>query len=66
MAAAKGNHGGRPEVVDGDSLLFARALKDKGVPVPEIVRKLTVKTGKDAGKNSSIASPYRALAEAED
>ncbi|MFG2715280.1 hypothetical protein ACGFX2_32670 [Streptomyces goshikiensis] len=35
-AAAKGNHGGRPKVIDDDSLLFARALKDRGVPVPEI------------------------------
>ncbi|MFD8612228.1 recombinase family protein [Streptomyces sp. NPDC059631] len=32
-AAAKGNHGGRPKVIDDDMLLFARALKDKGVPV---------------------------------
>jgi DNA invertase Pin-like site-specific DNA recombinase len=37
-AAAKGNHGGRPKVID-DSLLFARALKDRGVPVPEIAVK---------------------------
>ncbi|WP_207931126.1 recombinase family protein [Streptomyces sp. 8K308] len=55
-AAAKGNHGGRPKVIDDDSLLFARALKDKGVPVPEIAKKLTIKTGKNAGKNPSVAS----------
>ncbi|MGC5535709.1 recombinase family protein [Streptomyces sp. SR-10] len=38
---------------------------DKGVPVPEIVKKLTIKVGKNAGKSPSVASLYRALAEAE-
>lgn len=65
-AAAKGNHGGRPKVIDDDSLLFARALKDRGVPVPQIAQKLTIKTGKNAGKHPSVASLYRALAEAEE
>ncbi|MBI0377287.1 recombinase family protein [Streptomyces albiflaviniger] len=65
-AAAKGNHGGRPKVIDEDSLLLARALKDRGVPVPEIAKKLTIKTGKNAGRHPSIASLYRALAEAEE
>jgi DNA invertase Pin-like site-specific DNA recombinase len=65
IAAAKGNHGGRPKVIDDDSLTFALALKDKGVPVPEIAKKLTIKTGKNAGKSPSVASLYRALAEAE-
>ena len=37
-AASKGNHGGRPKVIDDDSLTFAVALKDKGVPVPEIAK----------------------------
>lgn len=64
-AANKGNHGGRPKVIDDDMLIFARALKDKGVPVPEIAKKLTIKTGKNAGKHPSVASLYRALAEAE-
>jgi hypothetical protein len=40
-AAAKGNYGGRPKVIDDDSLLFARALRDRGAPVPEIAGKLT-------------------------
>ncbi|MEV6654850.1 recombinase family protein [Streptomyces sp. NPDC051219] len=31
-AAAKGNHGGRPKVIDDDMLTFAVALKNKGVP----------------------------------
>ncbi|MFG2949874.1 hypothetical protein [Streptomyces adustus] len=63
-AATKSNHGGRPKVIADDSLLFARALEDRGVPVPEIAKKLTIKTGKNAGKNPSVASLYRALAEA--
>lgn len=62
-AAAKGNHGGRPRVIDDDMLLFARALKDKGTPMPEIVKKLTIKTGKNAGEHPSVASLYRALAD---
>ncbi|MEV4339088.1 hypothetical protein [Streptomyces sp. NPDC049590] len=65
-AVAKGNHGGRPEGIDDDSLLFARALKDRGVPVPEIAGKLTINTGKNASKHSSVGSLYRALAEDED
>ncbi|MEU1036258.1 recombinase family protein [Streptomyces mirabilis] len=65
-AAAKGNHGGRPKVIDEDMLVFARALKDRGVPVPEIAKKLTIKTGKNVGKPPSVASLYRALAEAEE
>jgi DNA invertase Pin-like site-specific DNA recombinase len=65
-AASKGNHGGRPKVIDDDSLTFAVALKDKGVPVPEIAKKLTIKTGKNVGEHSSVASLYRALAEAEE
>lgn len=64
-AAAKGNHGGRPKVIDDDALTFALALKHKGVPVPQIAKKLTIKTGKNAGKSPSVASVYRALAEAE-
>src|SRR3954470_24369746 len=64
-AASKGNHGGRPKVIDDDMLTFAVALKNKGVPVPEIAKKLTIKVGKNAGKSPSVASLYRALAEAE-
>ncbi|MFJ5535183.1 hypothetical protein [Streptomyces sp. NPDC093261] len=45
-------------------LVFARALKDRGVPVPEIAKKLTIKTGRNAGRHPSVASLYRALAEA--
>jgi DNA invertase Pin-like site-specific DNA recombinase len=62
-AAARGNHGGRPKVIDDDNVLFARALRDKGVPMPDIVKKLTIKTGKNAGQHPSVASLYRALAD---
>lgn len=65
-AASKGNHGGRPKVIDDDMLTFARALKDKGVPVPEIAQKLTIKTGKHKDQHPSVASVYRALADAEE
>lgn len=65
IAASKGNHGGRPKVIDDDMLTFALALKDKGVPVPDIANKLTIKTGKNTGKHPSVASLYRALAETE-
>lgn len=65
-AAAKGNHGGRPRVIYDDMLTFAVALKNKGVPVPDIAKKLVIKTGKNAGKDPSVASLYRALAEAEE
>jgi DNA invertase Pin-like site-specific DNA recombinase len=63
-AAAKGRHGGRPKVVDDDMLTFALALRAKGVPMPEIVGKLIIKAGKNAGRHPSAASVYRALAEA--
>ncbi len=65
-AAAKGHHGGRPKVIDDDMLTFAIALKDKGIPVPQIAGKLVIRTGKNAGSPPSVASLYRALAEAGD
>ncbi|MEU5342769.1 MULTISPECIES: hypothetical protein [unclassified Streptomyces] len=65
IAASKGNHGGRPKVIDDDMLTFAIALKDKGDPVPDIAKKLTITVGKSAGKNPSVASLYRAPAEVE-
>jgi len=64
-AAAKGNHGGRPKVID-DMPIYARALRDAGQPVPEIAKKLVIKTGKNAGTHPSVASLYRALAEADE
>src|SRR5512135_1645428 len=46
VAAARGHHGGHPPVIDPDSLIYARALRDAGTPVPEIAKKLTIQTGK--------------------
>ena len=56
VAAANGNHGGRPKVFDDDMTTFALALRAKGVPVPEIAAKLTIKSGKNAGAHPSVAS----------
>jgi DNA invertase Pin-like site-specific DNA recombinase len=64
-AAANGRHSGRPKLFDDDMLALARTLRDQGVSVPEIAARLTVKTGKNAGQHPSLASVYRALAEAE-
>lgn len=45
-------------------LIFARALRDQGTAMPNIVKKLTITTGKNTGQHPSIASLYRALADA--
>ncbi|MEU6269030.1 hypothetical protein [Saccharopolyspora shandongensis] len=58
--------GGRPKVIDADSLAFARALRAPGTPMPGIAAKPTIKTGKNAGKHPSVASLHRALADTED
>ena len=65
-AAARGNHGGRPVVLDPDSLIYARALRDAGTPIPKIATKLTIKTGKNTGRHPSVASVYRALADTDE
>ncbi|HEY5435085.1 MAG TPA: recombinase family protein [Candidatus Limnocylindrales bacterium] len=65
-AAARGNHGGRPVVIDPDSLIYARALRDAGTPIPKIATKLTIKTGKNTGRHPSVASVYRALADTDE
>ena len=48
-------------MIDEDDVLFARTLREKGTPMPDIVKKLTIKTGKNAGQHPSVASLYRAL-----
>ncbi|NUR67988.1 MAG: recombinase family protein, partial [Streptomyces sp.] len=63
-AEGRGRRGGRPKVLDETMLSQARRLRDEGVPVPEIARALTIATGKNAGRHPSLASVYRALAEA--
>jgi hypothetical protein len=45
-------------------LTFARALREQGTPIPQIAAKLTITSGKNAGKHPSVASLYRALADA--
>ncbi|MFF5265030.1 hypothetical protein ACFY4C_39615 [Actinomadura viridis] len=52
-------------MIDDDMLTFALALRAKGVPVPAIAAKLKIATGKNAGKPPSVASLYRALADAD-
>ncbi|MDJ0362248.1 hypothetical protein [Rhodococcus sp. H29-C3] len=42
---------------------FAHALREKGTPIPDIVKKLTTKTGQSAGRHPSVASLYRVLAD---
>jgi hypothetical protein len=53
-------------VFDDDMLTFALALRTKAVPIPEIAKKLTIKTGVNTGKHPSLSSVYRALAEADE
>jgi DNA invertase Pin-like site-specific DNA recombinase len=65
-AAARGRPGGRPRVFDDHMIATARALRDQGVPVPEIAERLSITTGKNTGRHPSVASVYRALAEPED
>lgn len=61
-ARARGNHGGRPTVIDPDMLTFARALRAQGIPMTQIAAKLTITTGKNAGTHPSVATLYRVLA----
>jgi DNA invertase Pin-like site-specific DNA recombinase len=62
-ARERGRHGGRPKVFDDDMIAYARTLRARGVPVPEIARKLIIPTGKNKGHNPSVASVYRILAD---
>lgn len=62
-AASGGPGGGRPKVIDEEMLARARELRAEGVPVAEIAARLTIRTGKNAGKAPSVASLYRALAD---
>ena len=55
----QGNHGGRPHVIDGDMLIFARALKDQGTPIPQIATKLTITTGRTPA-TTPPSPPYTA------
>lgn len=62
-AEADGRRSGRPRVFDDAMLARALALRDEGVPVPQIAQHLYITTGPNAGRHPSLASVYRALAE---
>jgi DNA invertase Pin-like site-specific DNA recombinase len=62
-ASAAGALAGRPRVLDEDMLALARGLRDQGVSVPEIARRLVIPHGRNAGHRPSLASVYRALAQ---
>lgn len=62
-ARERGRHGGRPKVFDDDMAAYARSLRERGVPVPEIASKLVIPAGKNKGRHPSLASVYRVLAE---
>jgi DNA invertase Pin-like site-specific DNA recombinase len=64
-AAAQGRPGGRPRIFDEEMLAAARAMREQGASVPEIAGTLVIKAGRNAGKHPSLASVYRALAEAD-
>lgn len=61
-AEAEGRRSGRPRVIDDALLAQAIALRDEGMPVPQIVQRLVIASGKNAGEHPSLASVYRALA----
>ncbi|MGV9567957.1 hypothetical protein [Streptomyces sp. NPDC003480] len=65
-ARERGRHGGRPKVVDDDMATYARGLRAKGVPVPQIASKLVITSGKNKGEHPSVATDYRILAEGDD
>lgn len=64
-AARKGNHGGRPPVITDDMLHTVLRRRARGEPVESIRTDLIIPTGKRKGRNPSLASIYRALAEHE-
>lgn len=63
-ARSKGNHGGRPKVVDDDMLAVALSRKEKGERIADIAKILRIPEGqKNAGQPVSPATLYRVLAE---
>ncbi|WP_198654251.1 hypothetical protein [Nocardia aurea] len=42
---------------------YARSLRERGVAVPDIARKLVIPIGKNKGKHPSVASVYRVIAD---
>jgi DNA invertase Pin-like site-specific DNA recombinase len=64
-AAAGGRRGGRPRVFDQEMTAAALAMRSRGMGVPEIAARLVIPEGKNAGQHPSLASVYRALADAD-
>ena len=64
-AAAGGRRGGRPRVFDEEMTAAALAMRGRGMGVPEIAASLVIPEGKNAGQHPSLASVYRALADAD-
>lgn len=64
-AARKGKYGGRPPVITDDMLHTVLRRKALGESVEQIQPALIIPTGKRKGRNPSVASIYRALAEHE-
>jgi DNA invertase Pin-like site-specific DNA recombinase len=64
-AASQGRRGGRPRVFDQEMTDAALAMRDQGMGVPEIAARLVIPEGRNgAGQHPSLASVYRALADA--
>jgi DNA invertase Pin-like site-specific DNA recombinase len=62
-AARKGKHGGRPQVITDDMLHTVLRRRAAGESVEDIRADLIIPAGKRKGRNPSLASIYRALAE---
>lgn len=65
IAAAAGARAGRPRVVDADMLAEARRLREQGISVPQIARRLVIPAPNGPGRHPSLATIYRALAQPE-
>ncbi|MFE1117772.1 hypothetical protein [Streptomyces rochei] len=61
--ARKGKHGGRPPVITADMLHTVLRRPAGGESVEQIQPDLIIPTGRRKGRNPSVASIYRALAE---
>jgi DNA invertase Pin-like site-specific DNA recombinase len=64
-AAADGRRGGRPRVFDQEMTAAALAMREQGMSVPEIAAALVIPDGKNTGQHPSLASVYRAIADAD-
>ncbi|WP_336215947.1 recombinase family protein [Nonomuraea sp. LPB2021202275-12-8] len=62
-AARKGKHGGRPPVITDDMLHTVLRRRAAGESVEQIRPDLIIPSGRRKGRNPSLASVYRALAE---